>query len=407
MCSEPCPSVAYCQKCGSKKREVVDMIDFLPYSEVNLDDNPVIVLDCGHFFTVEFLDGMLQFDIYYDRLEDGSFALKPFPAEPDFSRTNCPSCRSKLQGISRYNRILKMEQLVISAQKYHLFVNHHLSITIQQFSNAVYALNNGKNPKMTLQTFFTNVVSSTLQKKLNVISMAKDSAFAACSKHGLDNSLIAFPGTFSTTLFELKKASCSAELFYLEAICFWYGKICANQTSDFNNIIYYRDVAAKIVSISLIPLPVCVSSPRSELLQSIQERFSYVFNTLWPELETMASLFQLKQSIKDYFHEVFKKIVKLLVDLASSCSTHHLTNFFNEFSTWSRSKEAMFTEELDGYLKDLENFLNNEVDKKELESVFKALDGEFWTSSFLRTLLLLSKWSSLYHWRVWWCNAAI
>ncbi len=36
----------------------VDMVEFKEYREINLDKTPVIALACGHFFTVETLDGM-------------------------------------------------------------------------------------------------------------------------------------------------------------------------------------------------------------------------------------------------------------------------------------------------------------------------------------------------------------
>jgi hypothetical protein len=36
----------------------VDMLEFKKYSEIDLDESPVVALACGHFFTVETLDGM-------------------------------------------------------------------------------------------------------------------------------------------------------------------------------------------------------------------------------------------------------------------------------------------------------------------------------------------------------------
>lgn len=40
--------------------EQVDMIEFKEYREVDLDEEPVIALACGHFFTAQTLDGMLE-----------------------------------------------------------------------------------------------------------------------------------------------------------------------------------------------------------------------------------------------------------------------------------------------------------------------------------------------------------
>ncbi len=44
-------------ECGMKLDAQVDMILFKEYGEIDLDETPVIALDCGHFFTTETLDG--------------------------------------------------------------------------------------------------------------------------------------------------------------------------------------------------------------------------------------------------------------------------------------------------------------------------------------------------------------
>ena len=36
------------------------MIELKEYGEINLEENPVIALGCGHFFTAESLDGTLS-----------------------------------------------------------------------------------------------------------------------------------------------------------------------------------------------------------------------------------------------------------------------------------------------------------------------------------------------------------
>jgi hypothetical protein len=39
----------------------VDMLEFKTYSEIDLDESPVVALTCGQFFTAETLDGMYDF----------------------------------------------------------------------------------------------------------------------------------------------------------------------------------------------------------------------------------------------------------------------------------------------------------------------------------------------------------
>jgi hypothetical protein len=40
----------------------VDMIEFKDYGEIDLEETPVVSLDCGHFFTAETLDGEFSHD---------------------------------------------------------------------------------------------------------------------------------------------------------------------------------------------------------------------------------------------------------------------------------------------------------------------------------------------------------
>lgn len=45
--------------------QVVDMLEFTSYGDLDLDAQPVLVLDCGHIFTVETLDGHMGLtDVY-------------------------------------------------------------------------------------------------------------------------------------------------------------------------------------------------------------------------------------------------------------------------------------------------------------------------------------------------------
>ncbi|CAI5951159.1 unnamed protein product [Closterium sp. NIES-64] len=69
LCGEKCPSTEYCTapKCGSKtKREyMVDLVTLETLGEVNPNENPILVLACGHAYTVETLDDHLGLDEVY------------------------------------------------------------------------------------------------------------------------------------------------------------------------------------------------------------------------------------------------------------------------------------------------------------------------------------------------------
>ncbi|KAJ3249239.1 hypothetical protein HDU78_005379 [Chytriomyces hyalinus] len=106
----------YCQKHPNETHNVseaeaisdqqADVICMTSYGELELDEDPVVVLDCGHVFTIATLDGTLDMDTVYSTDEDG-WRLAQLP--PEFiALPVCPSCRSRIVGVNRYGRILNL-----------------------------------------------------------------------------------------------------------------------------------------------------------------------------------------------------------------------------------------------------------------------------------------------------------
>ncbi|XMA08199.1 hypothetical protein WAI453_000990 [Rhynchosporium graminicola] len=58
ICGESCPE-DYCQICSAKQDDRVDLLEMKSYNDIDLDETPIVVLICGHFFTAETLDGMI------------------------------------------------------------------------------------------------------------------------------------------------------------------------------------------------------------------------------------------------------------------------------------------------------------------------------------------------------------
>ncbi|KAM4063725.1 AAA domain-containing protein [Hirsutella rhossiliensis] len=73
LCGEPCPGAMYCQKCASPevKSTCVDLIEMKEYGEIDLDDEPCIFPDCGHFLTVSSMDGQMDMPAHYGMDADG------------------------------------------------------------------------------------------------------------------------------------------------------------------------------------------------------------------------------------------------------------------------------------------------------------------------------------------------
>ncbi|PSK60183.1 NFX1-type zinc finger-containing protein 1 [Elsinoe australis] len=147
LCGEVCPSIAYCQNCGTEdaKGTQVDLIMFTAYSEHDLSDSPCIFLPCGHFFTVETLDGIVGLSTYYESDESGQpISLKDLPYDLDIDQTKivCPNCRKSLRNISRYGRPIRRALLIQSTLKFITWSNREYAGLMSTFLDLKAELNN-------------------------------------------------------------------------------------------------------------------------------------------------------------------------------------------------------------------------------------------------------------------------
>ncbi|KAJ3266261.1 hypothetical protein HDU77_001750 [Chytriomyces hyalinus] len=152
VCSETCPDVKYCQVCCSEaiSDQQADVICMTSYGELELDEDPVVVLNCGHVFTIATLDGTLDMDTVYSTDEDG-WRLAQLP--PEFiALPVCPSCRSRIVGVKRYGRILNLavcrtaEKMWISQTASNM---NDFSVQVNNIANE--ALVNTQNVKLPLK----------------------------------------------------------------------------------------------------------------------------------------------------------------------------------------------------------------------------------------------------------------
>ncbi|KAF5659986.1 DNA dependent ATPase DNA helicase B [Fusarium heterosporum] len=103
-----CP-IGHCQACGGKDEERVDLLEFKSYYEVKLDESPIVVLGCGHFFTGETLDGLVGLDEVYTRDKVGNFnGLKDISSSLSRNVPFCPDCKRPIRQFAtkRYNRLI-------------------------------------------------------------------------------------------------------------------------------------------------------------------------------------------------------------------------------------------------------------------------------------------------------------
>jgi len=92
-----------------KSDEQPDMIMMSRYADVDLNESPIVVLGCGHFFTTETLDGLVGLkDVYSLDAKTGAFTGLIEDAELSASIPRCPSCREPVKQYvtQRYNRLI-------------------------------------------------------------------------------------------------------------------------------------------------------------------------------------------------------------------------------------------------------------------------------------------------------------
>ena len=115
VCGEECPPVTLCQICGSNeiKDQQVDLIMLQEYKDVDLDETAVIVLECGHIFTYETLDGQVGMNDFYSANGSDSYenAELKLPEDMKTSVPVCSKCRQPITGVKRYSRIIKQSIL--------------------------------------------------------------------------------------------------------------------------------------------------------------------------------------------------------------------------------------------------------------------------------------------------------
>ncbi|TGO45849.1 hypothetical protein BCON_0361g00090 [Botryotinia convoluta] len=87
----------------------VDFLEMKSYGEIDVDETPVVVLGCGHFFTAESLDGHLGMSEVYEIDSYGEFTgLKDVSGALAQSIPCCPDCKCPVRQFAtqRYNRVI-------------------------------------------------------------------------------------------------------------------------------------------------------------------------------------------------------------------------------------------------------------------------------------------------------------
>jgi hypothetical protein len=100
------------------------------YKDHDLDDDPVLFLRCGHFFTLSTLDGVLKMQEVYDLDASTNEFVSLRPLREAFVTERplaCPDCRVPIEGIRRYGRMLNMSMIRGLERKHMMMVDGKLN----------------------------------------------------------------------------------------------------------------------------------------------------------------------------------------------------------------------------------------------------------------------------------------
>ncbi|KAK4204580.1 putative zinc-finger and helicase domain-containing protein [Triangularia verruculosa] len=178
FCGEECPQDLCQFRCRSEqKEEDVDVLEFKLYEEVSLDDTPIVVLSCGHFFTGKTLDGTLQMAEVYTTNPAGEYnGLRDVAGIMSNSVPSCPKCRIPTRQFAtrRYNRVVNKAVMDETIKRFLVDGSRRLNELQKRFNTARDKLSLGLSPLWDKTSGFISA-SSVLRdryRELHSIDMA-------------------------------------------------------------------------------------------------------------------------------------------------------------------------------------------------------------------------------------------
>ncbi|KAJ5058920.1 NFX1-type zinc finger-containing protein 1 [Bipolaris maydis] len=108
-------------KCGMKSEEQPDMMMMSSYADIDLNESPIVVLGCGHFFTTETLDGHISLKDLYE-VDKKTVRFIGLIENSEFSAAipQCPNCREPVKQFvtQRYNRLINRAVIDESSKRF-------------------------------------------------------------------------------------------------------------------------------------------------------------------------------------------------------------------------------------------------------------------------------------------------
>ncbi|KAF9395526.1 hypothetical protein BGX21_009870 [Mortierella sp. AD011] len=127
ICGEKCPSKKFCVECKdpTTMSMLVDVIMGQNLGEIDIEEDLILGLSCGHALTVTSLDGMMEMNQYYESKMDKETGVVTYTGKKDLPSDEVPQvachlCRKPITSLHRYGRRIKVAQLSQRCKKFQI-----------------------------------------------------------------------------------------------------------------------------------------------------------------------------------------------------------------------------------------------------------------------------------------------
>ncbi|KAJ5924770.1 hypothetical protein N7466_008957 [Penicillium verhagenii] len=144
-----CLVLSVCATDDIKNRQV-DYYTGATYKDTNLDEDPCIFPQCGHFLALTSMDAQMDLKNHYELDADGKptallKSSQPFSME---DMKTCGICRGPLRNLARYGRLIRRALLDESTKKLILLLNREFVPLAKSLADGIQELRNNRHPEM-------------------------------------------------------------------------------------------------------------------------------------------------------------------------------------------------------------------------------------------------------------------
>lgn len=151
---------------------LVDLVMFQKYADIDVDEDPVVFLSCGHFFTRFTMDGIMAITEHYEVEPATQELIRPKSSRRTMTSSaapTCPECRGSVRDIHRYNRIVKKALLDESTRRFVVKANRDYITVLKAVQMHEEALeeHGSKLSEWLANNPFDNMAPAQVQQSLN------------------------------------------------------------------------------------------------------------------------------------------------------------------------------------------------------------------------------------------------